>query len=222
MREVGARIAHMAHQRTAKLSASPPLFESRFLDFFSRVHPSVPAILFVPVIAALVWLGARDGQGALAIIGLVAAGLVIWTLAEYWLHRKFFHWEPDNRFGERMHFIIHGIHHDHPNDKLRLVMPPGASIPLASLFFGLFYLVFGLPTAFPLFAGFLIGYLTYDYTHYYLHHYVPKSDVGKQLRERHMRHHFQDHRFGFGVSSPLWDVVFRTLPRNRTTRQESR
>ena len=29
-----------------------------------------------------------------------------------------------------------------------------------------------------------------------------------------MRHHFQDHRYGFGVSSPLWDVVFRTLPRN--------
>ena len=30
-----------------------------------------------------------------------------------------------------------------------------------------------------------------------------------------MRHHFQDHRFGFGVSSPLWDAVFRTLPRTR-------
>ena len=28
-----------------------------------------------------------------------------------------------------------------------------------------------------------------------------------------MRHHFQDHHYGFGVSSPLWDVVFRTLPR---------
>jgi sterol desaturase/sphingolipid hydroxylase (fatty acid hydroxylase superfamily) len=30
-----------------------------------------------------------------------------------------------------------------------------------------------------------------------------------------MRHHFQDHRYGFGVSSPLWDVVFGTLPRKR-------
>jgi sterol desaturase/sphingolipid hydroxylase (fatty acid hydroxylase superfamily) len=142
----------------------------------------------------------------------------IWTLTEYWLHRKFFHWEPDNAIGRRMHFIIHGVHHDHPNDKLRLVMPPGASIPLAALFFGLFYLVFGLPTGLPLFAGFLIGYLVYDYTHYYVHHFVPKSDLGKRLREQHMRHHFQDHRYGFGVSSPLWDVVFRTLPRNRAPR----
>ena len=147
----------MAHERTARLSASPPLFESRFLDFFSRIHPSVPAIIFLPVIVALITLGARDGQGALELVLLVLAGLALWTLTEYWLHRKFFHWEPDNAFGRRMHFIIHGVHHDHPNDKLRLVMPPGASIPLAALFFGLFYLVFGVPTAYPLFAGFLVG-----------------------------------------------------------------
>ncbi len=208
----------MASPRSARLSASPPLFANRFLDFFSRIHPSVPAIIFVPIIAALVWLGADDGQGALQIVLLMLGGFGIWTLSEYWLHRKFFHWEPDNAFGRRMHFIIHGVHHDHPNDKLRLVMPPGASLPLAALFFGLFYLVFGLPTAFPLFAGFLIGYLVYDYTHYYLHHFVPKSDLGKRLREQHMRHHFQDHRYGFGVSTPIWDVVFRTLPRNRATR----
>jgi sterol desaturase/sphingolipid hydroxylase (fatty acid hydroxylase superfamily) len=98
---------------------------------------------------------------------------------------------------------------------MRLVMPPGASIPLATLFFGLFWLIFGIPTGLPLFAGFLIGYLAYDYTHYYLHHAVPKTEAGKRLREQHMRHHFQDHRYGYGVSTPLWDAVFRTLPRTR-------
>jgi len=30
-----------------------------------------------------------------------------------------------------------------------------------------------------------------------------------------MRHHFQDHRYGYGVSSPVWDVAFRTQPRSR-------
>jgi dihydroceramide fatty acyl 2-hydroxylase len=205
----------MAPERTARLSASPPLFSNRFLDFFSRVHPAVPAIIFVPVIGGLIAAGlGRDMGGAESVL-LVLAGFAIWTLAEYWLHRKFFHWEPDNAIGRRMHFIIHGVHHDHPNDRMRLVMPPGASIPLAALFFGLFWLVFGLPTAYPLFAGFLVGYLVYDYTHYWLHHFVPKSTLGKRLREQHMRHHFQDHRFGYGVSSPLWDAVFGTLPRKR-------
>jgi dihydroceramide fatty acyl 2-hydroxylase len=205
----------MATDRTARLSASPPLFQNRFLDFFSRIHPVVPALIFIPVIAGMIVLGANRGQGAGELVLLFVAGVAIWTLTEYWLHRKLFHWEPDNAFGRRMHFIIHGVHHDHPNDKLRLVMPPGASIPLAALFFGAFWLVFGAPTVFPVFAGFIAGYLVYDYTHYYVHHFVPKSEFGKRLREQHMRHHFQDHRYGFGVSTPLWDAVFGTLPRRR-------
>jgi sterol desaturase/sphingolipid hydroxylase (fatty acid hydroxylase superfamily) len=204
-----------AHNRTDELSASPELFESAFLNFFSRVHPAIPAIVFIPVIVAMEWLGADDGLAAWQLAVLTLGGIGIWTLTEYWLHRLVFHWEPDHPIGSRLHFIIHGIHHDHPNDKLRLVMPPAVSIPLAALFFGGFLLLFGAGEAYPLFAGFILGYLLYDYTHYYLHHFVPRSALGKRLREQHMRHHFQDHRFGYGVSSPLWDVVFRTLPRQR-------
>jgi dihydroceramide fatty acyl 2-hydroxylase len=208
------------HDRTEKLAASPPLFESELLNFFSRVHPSIPAIVFVPVIVAMEWLGADGGYGVWELALLTLAGGAIWTLTEYWLHRLIFHWEPDNTLGHRMHFIIHGIHHDHPNDKLRLVMPPAVSIPLAALFLGLFALILGTPLAFPVFGGFIAGYLIYDYTHYYVHHAVPRSQFGKRLREHHMRHHFQDHRYGYGVSSPAWDVVFRTLPRRRKSRDD--
>ena len=94
-------------------------------------------------------------------------------------------------------------------------MPPAASIPLALIFYAAFMLIFGAPYGFVLFGGFLTGYLGYDYTHYYLHHFVPKSKVGKKVREHHMRHHFQDHHYGYGVSSPFWDHVFRTVPRSR-------
>ena len=204
-----------AHERTEKLASSPQLFESEFLNFFSRVHPAIPAVVFLPATVAMLWLGADGGLPAWKLVLLALAGVAIWTLTEYWLHRLVFHWEPDNAFGRRMHFIIHGIHHYHPNDRMRLVMPPAVSIPLAVLFFFGFALLFGRPEVYPIFAGFLGGYLAYDYTHYYVHHFVPKSNLGRRLREQHMRHHFQDHRFGFGVSSPLWDVVFRTLPRRR-------
>jgi dihydroceramide fatty acyl 2-hydroxylase len=205
-----------AHDRTEKLSASPPLFKSEFLNFFSRVHPAVPAVVFLPVVIAMEWLGGARGYAVWQLLLLSLGGIGIWTLTEYWLHRLVFHLQPYNAFGRRMHFIIHGVHHDHPNDKMRLVMPPSVSIPLAALFFGGFWLIFGSPTAFPLFGGFIFGYLAYDYTHYYVHHFVPRSNLGKQLREQHMRHHFQDHSFGYGVSSPIWDVVFRTLPRKRS------
>jgi sterol desaturase/sphingolipid hydroxylase (fatty acid hydroxylase superfamily) len=205
-----------AHSRTQKLAASPPLFKSEFLNFFSRVHPAIPAAIFVPVVVAMEWIGASEGWSVWQLVGLTIAGVAVWTLTEYWLHRLVFHWEPDNAFGRRMHFIIHGIHHDHPNDRMRLVMPPSVSIPLAALFFVAFWLILG-DASFPVFAGFIGGYLGYDYTHYYVHHFVPKTQFGKRLREHHMRHHFQDHRYGYGVSSPIWDAAFRTLPRSRAT-----
>lgn len=207
--------AVISKERTNRLAASPPMFENRLLDFFTRVHPAVPAIVFVPVVAGGVWIGSDRGLSTGSLALLVLCGLVIWTPTEYWLHRLVFHWQPKFSGGDRLHFMIHGVHHDHPNDAMRLVMPPAASIPLAALFLGLFALVFGTPEAFPLFSGFIAGYLVYDYTHYHVHHHAPKTNMGRRLREQHMRHHFQDHHFGFGVSSPLWDVVFRTLPKNR-------
>ena len=195
--------------RTDQLRASPPMFENRWLDKLSRVHPATPLVIYGPVIVALIVLGASR-MSALATVGAVAGGYVVWTLTEYWLHRLVFHFEPDNAFGHRLHFIIHGVHHDHPNDPKRLVMPPGASIPLALLFTALFVVVLGSPLWMPFEAGFLAGYLFYDMTHYYLHHHRPKSALGRRLRELHMRHHFQDATTWYGVSAPWWDRVFGT------------
>jgi sterol desaturase/sphingolipid hydroxylase (fatty acid hydroxylase superfamily) len=94
---------------------------------------------------------------------------------------------------------------------MRLVMPPSVSIPLALAFYGLFVLVLGsLAPAFG--SGFLAGYLAYDMTHYHMHHHIPRTAVGRWLRELHMRHHFQDDTAGFGVSAPWWDLVFGTAP----------
>ncbi|MDP9385590.1 MAG: sterol desaturase family protein [Actinomycetota bacterium] len=202
-------------QRTAELKASPPMFDSPMLDRFTRVHPAVPVVLFVPVILLLAATG-FERSGAFAMTGWIAGGYLFWTLTEYWLHRTVFHFEPQHPLGARLHWMIHGVHHDHPNDPLRLVMPPSASIPLALLFCGLFWLVLG-PAVAPAFgAGFLAGYLAYDMLHYHVHHHRPRTVVGRRLRELHMRHHFQDHERGFGVSAPYWDHVFGTPPRRRT------
>jgi sterol desaturase/sphingolipid hydroxylase (fatty acid hydroxylase superfamily) len=111
--------------------------------------------------------------------------------------------------------MIHGVHHDHPNDPKRLVMPPSASVPLALVFALIFYVVLGAHWWMPFTAGFLAGYLAYDMIHYHVHHHKPRTRVGRRLRELHMRHHFQDHERGFGVSAPYWDHVFGTPPERR-------
>ena len=190
------------------------MFESRLLDFFSRVHPAVPPLLFVPVIVVMaVWSLA---QMSLAVtVGLAVAGYALWTLFEYWLHRLVFHFEPDAGLGARLHWIIHGIHHEHPNDPMRLVMPPAVSVPLAAMVFGVLYAIFGERYTPGLAVGFFVGYVVYDMMHYYLHHFTPRGRLGRMLRERHMRHHFQDDTRGFGISAPYWDEVFRTSPRSR-------
>jgi dihydroceramide fatty acyl 2-hydroxylase len=202
-------------RRTDVLRASPPLFESRLLDAFSRVHPLVPVLIFVPVIAGLAaW--ELSSRGLAATLGLMVLGYALWTLFEYWLHRLVFHFEPDHGLGARLHWIIHGIHHDHPNDPLRLVMPPAVSIPLGAVVFGVIYLAFGKTYAPGVGAGFFCGYLAYDMLHYYVHHFRPRSRVGRMLRERHMRHHFQDDTRGFGISAPYWDEVFGTSSRSKS------
>jgi dihydroceramide fatty acyl 2-hydroxylase len=201
-------------RRADVLKASPPMFQNRVLDAFTRVHPVVPVLIFAPVILILAITGVeRLGRGTT--LALVALGYAFWTLTEYWLHRVVFHFEPERGIWARIHWMIHGVHHDHPNDPMRLVMPPSASIPLALIFYGLFVLSLGADHATAFGAGFLSGYLAYDMLHYHVHHHRPKTRVGKKLRELHMRHHFQDHESGFGVSAPYWDYVFGTPPTGR-------
>jgi dihydroceramide fatty acyl 2-hydroxylase len=204
--------------KTDVLRASPPMFDSKLLDAFSRVHPTVPVVIFLPAIVVLAAWGLTR-LSVLATLGLFAAGYALWTLFEYWLHRIVFHFEPENGFGARLHWIIHGVHHDHPNDPMRLVMPPAVSVPLAAVVFGVLYLIFGSRYAPALGAGFFAGYLAYDLTHYYLHHFRPRGRLGRMLRERHMRHHFQDDTRGFGISAPYWDEIFGTSPRVKRSSQ---
>lgn len=199
----------VSESRSQELRASPPIFPTPLLDRFTRVHPAVPPLIFVPSIAGFATL-AGQRQGLVGIVAEIAGGYLAWTLVEYWIHRAVFHFEPENGVGARLHWMVHGVHHDHPNDPRRLVMPPIVSVPLAALFVGIFVLALGTQRAWGVCVGFFAGYLAYDMLHYALHHHRPKTRIGRWLHELHMRHHFEDDERGFGVSVPYWDMVFGT------------
>lgn len=189
------------------------MFESDFLERFSRINPVTIFVVWVPVTLGMLYRSwSQRSLALLTMTALFAAGLLMWTLCEYVLHRWVFHWMEDSPRGRRIHFLLHGVHHDFPNDKDRLVMPLGFSIPLGLIFFGAFYVLFGLTVAQPLFAGLTLGYLWYDGTHYAVHHFKQTTRLGRFVKRHHMRHHHMDHDGGFGVSSPLWDLAFRTMP----------
>ncbi len=200
-------MTEVMHAR-AELSASPRLFENPILDKLSRVHWTFP-LIYLPFAAWMLWRSAWVvGPGALA--GGFVAGYFIWTLCEYVFHRYLFHWEPPGKFGERVHFLLHGVHHDHPNDPLRLVMPPLMSAPMMVIAFAVGYPVFGLDYGLPIMAGFIVGYVAYDEIHYHVHHRTPRTRVEVALRRLHMLHHFREPDRFYGVSAPWWDHVFGT------------
>ncbi len=198
------------------------MFESDFFEYFSRIHPATPFVAWLPMVGLLLYRSAaRHVLSAGVTALLVAIGIVAWTLLEYVLHRWLFHWEKDTPLGRRIHFLLHGVHHDYPSDKDRLVMPLGASIPLGIVIYALVHYLVGNTYGEPYFAGMVLGYLGYDGTHYAVHHFKQTTRIGRFLKRHHMLHHHADNDGGFGVSSPLWDLVFGTMPKPKQRAPEA-
>jgi len=197
---------------------SPRMFRVDWIeDHLSRVKPWHVLVVWVPATLYLLARGLMDPAlrpGAFALA--VAGGIAGWTLLEYVLHRWVFHFtpSPDSELAQDVHFVIHGVHHDFPHDADRLVMPPVLSILLAFVIGTPLHLAVGPHLFPPLFAGVVIGYLWYDMTHYVVHHVKPRTALGAKLRRHHYLHHFKTPDARYGVSTPLWDWVFGTLPKD--------
>lgn len=202
----------MAKKAKVSLEKEIRVFENPLLEALTRVHPAVPVLIWGPLAVGLVVLGYLRGISPAGVAGLTVVGLFSWTFVEYCLHRWVFHWEPRNARLKQIFYPVHQLHHE-VQEWDRLLAPPMMAVPICLVLFTLFYWLLGTPTLFPFYGGFLIGYLGYDYIHYFTHFGTPRGPIGKGLRKRHLQHHVVDGRW-FGVSSPLWDYVFRThVPR---------
>lgn len=194
------------------------LFKSDVLEFFTHVHPAVVVAIWLPVAAySLYRATAVPAALAFRLPAGILLGLAAWTLVEYVMHRFVFHFRPRTAWQERLSFLFHGVHHAQPMVKSRLVMPPALSIPLAGFWYGVLYLVAGVLLGAqawigPVFAGLILGYVAYDLTHYATHHFKVRWAAFQYIRRYHLHHHTQTPEKRFGVTSPLWDIVFGTKP----------
>ena len=187
------------------------LFENDFLEMMTKTHPLVAYTMYFPLIAWMLHYGlAIRGLKATNEALLFLGGIFTWTLFEYLMHRWVFHIIAESPRAQRIVYTMHGVHHEYPRDKDRLFMPPVPSVILASLIFYLQYLAMGWQ-ALAFFPGFLFGYILYGSMHYAIHAYAPPRFM-KALWRNHHLHHYKYPDKGFGVSSVLWDVIFRTVP----------
>jgi sterol desaturase/sphingolipid hydroxylase (fatty acid hydroxylase superfamily) len=165
----------------------------------------------------------------LAIGRLPLASIALWwlggffafTLFEYLTHRYVFHLVPHGERGQRFQYAVHGNHHQDPDVETRVMMRPSYAVVVTAVLTGLFGLLLGGKTlAFA--PGFVAGYGLYLLVHYAVHAYRPPRNRLRLLWRHHHLHHYSDEAANFGVSSPLWDFVFRTYVGRKTARPTNR
>ncbi|KAH9941189.1 oxidoreductase [Epithele typhae] len=141
-------------------------------------------------------------------------GNLAWTLLEYIFHRFLFHIDgllPDTQAALTFHFLLHGIHHYLPMDRLRLVMPPVMFSALSFPMTRLAHLIFPTAMANSVIAGAFTFYVLYDCMHYAYPPSQPSSSYIRDMKKYHLAHHYKNFDLGFGVTSKIWDYVFNTV-----------
>ncbi len=197
---------HMAPQK-----GEIRLFKNPLLERLSKISPVTVLAVYSPLILFSGWKSFDIGITSGVFAGMFLFGIAFWTLFEYIFHRYVFHFTPRGAFQERVSFLFHGVNHQYPNDKKRLVMPITLSLAIALLLFVPFAFIFA-DLVWAFWAGFMLGYLGYDMMHYSIHHFKhPKAKWLKNIWKAHIDHHYRDSNKGYGVSSPIWDHVFGTL-----------
>lgn len=201
----------VAHPRP-KHNGTKTLFENPLLERLTRTHIAVPVTVFVLYSAGLfAWSVIETAQPVENVAGMFIAGLLSFTLFEYLMHRYLYHMAPSTQKKAELQYKFHGIHHEYPKDKTRLALPPWITVMIYTLILWGLHSVFG-DIFLGYFSGFLMGYAMYLLVHYSVHAFAPPKNAFKMLWVNHAVHHYKDDNIAFGVSSPLWDYVFGTMP----------
>jgi cyclopropane-fatty-acyl-phospholipid synthase len=175
-----------------------------FADFVVYTMTSTALALLLAIVAPY---ERRTELLAFALLGLGA-----WTLVEYVLHR----------------FVLHGMqpfrawHAEHHRRPRALIGTPTilSTALIAALVFLPVLVLSDLWLASALTFGLLTGYMVYAIVHHAIHHWRAETAWLRQIKRHHALHHSPVAAASrFGVTSALWDVVFRTngTPLTRAT-----
>lgn len=135
------------------------------------------------------------------------AGAFTWSFLEYVIHRWLGH---DRRFRGNAFGVEHIRHHiegDYfaPTWKKLLAAAIAAAILAVPAI-----LVVGPAIGMAYVAGLVGFFLVYEWHHRRDHTHAGLAAYGRWARRHHFHHHLVDARVNFGVTSPLWDLVFGT------------
>lgn len=145
-------------------------------------------------------------ETTLKLLGGLAGGVATWSFAEYALHNWYGHLGRG-----RNHFSREHLRHHAQKDYFAPTREKIVAALTASVFvFPLAILALGWVVGAALGGGLISMYLVYEAVHYRAHVVAPRGPYSRWVRKNHFSHHFEDARRNHGVTSPIWDLVFRT------------
>jgi len=204
------------------MKAENGILKNSVLEKLTKSNPKQTLAYYTCLVTLLLFLNYGYTELNLWLTAaLLLGGVITWTLLEYFIHRYIFRVHKYFPLLKRVHHVLHGIHLNNPRNLQCLFMSP---VPCTFFMIVLFSLLFSLIHlhAFAFMGGIILGYLFYAYVHFMVHT-RPGKLFFHGLWLHHLKHHYKYPDKAFGVSTPLWDIVFGTMPpkNNNTKRQLS-
>jgi 4-hydroxysphinganine ceramide fatty acyl 2-hydroxylase len=172
-------------------------------------HPLRTLWFAVPLAALFAMLGA--GPAPVSPFP-VLAGVVWWTFAEYAFHRWVYHLKALRVIGDPIHLY----HHRNVGDRAVWNAGPLLALPIAfSMALPVLAITRSVQQTALVLLGSVAAYFAYECLHHAVHARHWSRGPLAWLQGFHLHHH-RDPRRCFGVTNPLWDVLFRTsTPRSQ-------
>lgn len=175
------------------------LTQSKFNYIFSFYFDAFVALLFIGLAIA------RNDFSFLEGVGIFVLGVLFFSFIEYAFHAWLFH-------GTIKIFVKgHAAHHANPFGYDALPFFFGSFVALLIYIVGRFVVGDSLSLLFA--GGVLVGYLAYGVMHHAMHRVYPKNRYFRYMVKLHDMHH-QNIKMNHGVTSPIWDIIFKTYDPN--------
>ena len=133
-------------------------------------------------------------------------GITSWTLSEYLLHRYIGH----KKKGSHGFTKEHRAHHVDGNHFMPTLKKITISLKVLLPLTGISILLLDIPNGFSFSLGFALCFFLYEYLHKRAHTHPPTTAYGRWLRKHHFYHHFGAPNKNFGVTTPIWDIIFQS------------
>lgn len=202
-------------EKTIKNEGQGRIFKSKVLEYMTKAPAPVSATIYISIGVLMLYVGYSQlvMDSFIEAAALFLAAMFFWTFFEYVFHRYINHLDeyfPDSKWAYKIAHTIHGIHHEYPRDKERLMMPPIPGLVIVSLLYLGFRVILG-DLVYVFMPGFMTGYLIYASVHIAVHKRKVPAILKTQYRH-HALHHYKYPDKAFGVSTTLWDRIFGTMP----------